>query len=98
MMPQVWLGNDARVPLTVTKDLVVTLSRQARKDMHVTLQYDSPISAPVQKGETVGTIIVTAPDTPQQELPLVTATAVPRMDAGGRIATLAGYLVWHNWR
>ncbi len=95
---QVWLGNDARVPLTVTKDLVVTLSRQARKDMHVTLQYDSPIPAPVQKGETVGTIIVTAPDTPQQELPLVAAAAVPRMDAGGRIATLAGYLVWHNWR
>jgi D-alanyl-D-alanine carboxypeptidase (penicillin-binding protein 5/6) len=93
---QVWLGNDARVPLTVTKDLVVTLSRQARKDMHVTLQYDSPIPAPVQKGETVGTIIVTAPDTPQQELPLVTAAAVPRMDAGGRIATLAGYLVWHK--
>ena len=93
---EVWLGNDARVPLTVTKDLVVTLSRQARKDMHVTLQYDSPIAAPVQKGETVGTIIVTAPDTPQQELPLVTAAAVPRMDAGGRIATLAGYLVWHK--
>ena len=93
---EVWLGNDARVPLTVTKDLVVTLSRQARKDMHVTLQYDSPIAAPVQKGETVGTIIVTAPDTPQQELLLVTAAAVPRMDAGGRIATLAGYLVWHK--
>jgi serine-type D-Ala-D-Ala carboxypeptidase (penicillin-binding protein 5/6) len=93
---QVWLGNDARVPLTVTKDLVVTLSRQARKDMKVTLQYDSPIPAPVQKGETVGTIIVAAPDTPQQELPLIAAASVPRMDVGGRIATLAGYLVWHN--
>jgi serine-type D-Ala-D-Ala carboxypeptidase (penicillin-binding protein 5/6) len=93
---QVWLGNDARVPLTVTKDLVVTLSRQARKDMKVTLQYDSPIPAPVQKGETVGTIIVSAPDTPQQELPLIAAAPVPRMDVGGRIATLAGYLVWHN--
>ncbi len=29
-----------------------------------------------------------------QELPLVAATGVGRMDAMGRIATLAGYLVW----
>ena len=93
---QVWLGNDARVPLTVGKDLVVTLSRNARKNMQVSVQYDSPIPAPVQKGETIGKIVVAAPDTPQQETPLVAAADVPRMDAMGRVATLAGYLVWGN--
>ncbi len=91
---QVWLGNDARVPLTVGKDLTVTLSRKARKDMQVAVQYDSPIRAPVQKGEAVGKIVVSAPDMQPQELPLVAATGVGRMDAMGRIATLAGYLVW----
>ncbi len=91
---QVWLGGDARVALTVDKDLVVTLSRKQRKDMQVALQYDSPIPAPVQKGESLGKIVVTAPDMPQQEVPLVAATEVRRMDAVGRIATLAGYLVW----
>jgi D-alanyl-D-alanine carboxypeptidase (penicillin-binding protein 5/6) len=82
------------VALTVDKDLVVTLSRKQRKDMQVALQYDSPIPAPVQKGESLGKIVVTAPDMPQQEVPLVAATEVRRMDAVGRIATLAGYLVW----
>jgi serine-type D-Ala-D-Ala carboxypeptidase (penicillin-binding protein 5/6) len=91
-----WLGNDAHVPLTVTKDLVITLSRSARKNMQVAEQYDSPIPAPIKKGETVGDIVVTAPDTPQQEVPLVAAADVPRMDAMGRIATLAGYLIWRN--
>jgi serine-type D-Ala-D-Ala carboxypeptidase (penicillin-binding protein 5/6) len=95
---QVWLGNAARVPLTVEKDLVVTLSRQQRKDMQVALQYDSPIPAPVQSAETLGKIVVTAPDMPQQEVPLVAATNVGRMDAMGRIATLAGYLVWGDRR
>jgi D-alanyl-D-alanine carboxypeptidase (penicillin-binding protein 5/6) len=93
---QIWLGNDARVPLTVGKDLVVTLSRKQRKDMQVALQYDSPIPAPVQKGETLGKIVVSAPDMTQQEVPLVAAADVARMDAMGRIATLAGYLVWGN--
>jgi serine-type D-Ala-D-Ala carboxypeptidase (penicillin-binding protein 5/6) len=91
---EVWLGKQARVPLTVRKDLVVTLSRTARKNMQVTEQYDSPIPAPVKQGETVGNIVITAPDMPQQDVPLVAATDVGRMDAIGRIATLAGYLVW----
>jgi len=95
---QVWLGNDARVPLTVGKDLVVTLSRKARKDMQVAVQYDSPIPAPVQKGEAIGKIVVTAPEMTQQEIPLVAAANVGRMDAVGRIATLAGYLVWGDRR
>jgi D-alanyl-D-alanine carboxypeptidase (penicillin-binding protein 5/6) len=93
---QVWLGNDARVPLTVSKDLVLTLSRKQRKDMQVALQYDSPIPAPVQKGASVGKIVVAAPDMPPQEVSLVAAAGVARMDAIGRIATLAGYLVWGN--
>jgi serine-type D-Ala-D-Ala carboxypeptidase (penicillin-binding protein 5/6) len=91
---EVWLGNDARVTLTVSRDLVVTLSRPARKGMEVGVQYDSPIPAPVNKGETVGQIVVTAPDTPQQQLPLIAAAGVGREDPVARIATLAGYLVW----
>ena len=91
---QVWLGADARVPLSVTKNLVVTLPRQARPGMKVTLQYDSPIPAPVAKGETLGKIVVTAPNLVPIEMPLVATRNVPRMNAVGRIATLAGYLVW----
>ena len=93
---QVWLGNNGHVPLTVGKDLVVTLSRKARKEMKVAVQYDSPIPAPVQKGETVGKIVVTAPDGGDHEVPLIASADVARMNAMGRIATLAGYLVWGN--
>ncbi len=92
----VWLGDQARVPLTVGKDLVVTLSRKERKEMQVALDYDSPIPAPVAKGAQVGKIVISAPDMPPQEVPLIAADPVPRMDTIGRIATLAGYLVWGN--
>jgi D-alanyl-D-alanine carboxypeptidase (penicillin-binding protein 5/6) len=94
---EVWLGTLARVPLTVEKDLAITLSRSARKNMQVAEQYDSPIPAPVKKGESVGEIVVTASETPQQQVPLVAGADVGRMDPMGRIATLAGYLIWHHW-
>ncbi|MGH7060488.1 MAG: D-alanyl-D-alanine carboxypeptidase family protein, partial [Stellaceae bacterium] len=90
----VWLGAAARVPLTVAKDLVVTLPRKSRKEMKVTADYEAPAPAPVKKGETLGKLVVTAPDTAPIEVPLVAAADVGRMDPLGRVATLAGYLVW----
>lgn len=92
----VWLGSEPKVPLTVAKDLVLTLPRRARKDMKVTAQYDPPIAAPITKGQTVGKVVVTAPDVPPTEVPLVAGADVGRMDPLGRIAVLAGYLVWGN--
>jgi serine-type D-Ala-D-Ala carboxypeptidase (penicillin-binding protein 5/6) len=91
---EVWLGGEAKVPLTVAKDFVVTLPRKSRKDMKVTIDYDRPIPAPVKQGDTVGKVVMTAPDVPAAEAPLIAAASVDRMNAFGRIATLAGYLVW----
>jgi serine-type D-Ala-D-Ala carboxypeptidase (penicillin-binding protein 5/6) len=95
---EVWLGADPKVPLTVGRDLVVTLPRKSRKDMKVTVEYDRPIPAPVGKGQPLGKVIATAPDAAPAEAPLVAAASVDRMDALGRIATLAGYLVWGGRR
>ena len=95
---ELWLGAEPKVPLTVREDLVVTMPRRSRKDMKVTVEYDRPIPAPVSKGQTVGKVVVTAPDMPPTEAPLIAASDVGRMDTLGRIATLAGYLVWGGRR
>ena len=95
---EVWLGSDPKVPLTVANDLVVTLPRKSRKDMKVTVDYDRPIPAPVEKGRMGGKLVVTAPDVPPTEVPLVAGADVDRMDPLSRVATLAGYLVWGGRR
>jgi serine-type D-Ala-D-Ala carboxypeptidase (penicillin-binding protein 5/6) len=95
---EVWLGAEPKVPLSVGKDLIVTLPRKARKDMKVTVEYDRPLSAPIERGMTVGRVVVTVPDYPPVEATLVSAASVERMNTFGRIATLAGYLVWGQRR
>jgi serine-type D-Ala-D-Ala carboxypeptidase (penicillin-binding protein 5/6) len=90
----VWLGAQPRVPLTVARDLVLTLPRNADKDMKVTAEYDAPIPAPIRKGEILGKLVVTAPKMPPVEVPLVAAADVGRMGPLAKVATLAGYLVW----
>ena len=92
----VWLGAEPKVPVTVDKDLVVTLPRGARKDMKVSVSYERPVPAPVKKGQAVGEIIVSAPDMPAKTAKLYAAAADDRMGVMGRMATVAGYWIWGN--
>src|SRR5579863_8563722 len=59
---EVWLGTEAKVPLAVSKDLVVTMPRKSRKDMKVSVAYDDPVPAPIKKGDQIGKVVVAAPD------------------------------------
>jgi serine-type D-Ala-D-Ala carboxypeptidase (penicillin-binding protein 5/6) len=90
----VWLGTEPKVPLTVATDAQITLPRKSRKDMKVTLVYDKPLKAPVMKGETVGKLVVTAPDVAPIEVPVITAASVERMGPLGRMGAAASYLVF----
>jgi serine-type D-Ala-D-Ala carboxypeptidase (penicillin-binding protein 5/6) len=93
---EVWLGEEAKVAMTVPSDLVVTLPRRSRRDMKVKVSYDKPVPAPVKQGDEIGKIVVTAPDVPPFEQPLYAATNVAPISTIGRMATLAGYLIWGN--
>jgi serine-type D-Ala-D-Ala carboxypeptidase (penicillin-binding protein 5/6) len=91
---EVWLGNEPKVGMTVANDLVVTLPRRSRRDMKVTTTYDKPLPAPVKKGDEIGKVVVTAPEIQSIERPLYAAANVAPIGALGRMATLAGYLIW----
>ena len=91
---EVWLGTAGRVPLTVDKDLVVTLPRKARKDMKVTAEFSQPLPAPIHKGQEIGKLVVSAPNMSDVDAPLYAAADVPRMGPFGRMAVVAGHMIW----
>jgi D-alanyl-D-alanine carboxypeptidase (penicillin-binding protein 5/6) len=94
----VWLGDSAKVPLTVSSDAVVTIPRRSRKDMKVTAVYDKPIKAPIAQGQEVGKLVVTVPNQTPTEFPLVTASAVERLGAMGRVGAALSYMVFGGKR
>lgn len=81
----VWLGTESTVPLTVAKDLVVTMPRNARKDMTATVRYSAPVPAPVAAGEEIAVLTITAPDMVPAEIPLVAGTSVEEAGMFGRL-------------
>ncbi len=90
----VWMGVQDKVTVAPAKDATVTLWLAARKDLKVTAVYDGTLKAPVAKGQIVGKLVVTAPDSDPVEIPLQATEEVDRLGPLGRMAETAGYLLW----
>jgi serine-type D-Ala-D-Ala carboxypeptidase (penicillin-binding protein 5/6) len=89
----VWLGAERTVPLVAGKDLVVTMPRNWRQKASIKVSYDSPIAAPVMKGDVVGKLAVTGDGVPNMTLPLMAASDVPKLGLPGRaLAVLTSYV------
>jgi D-alanyl-D-alanine carboxypeptidase (penicillin-binding protein 5/6) len=91
---EVWLGAKTKVPLVTTQGLTVSMARTARKDMKVTLSYDGPVKAPIQAGQPIGTLTVTAPDIAPQSIPVVAGAAVEALGPFGRIGAALSHMIW----
>jgi len=90
----VWLGDAKTVPLVAGEDLLVTLPRRARQGMKVTAVYQEPIPAPIQKGQQVGKLVITAPGVAARELPLIAGESVGQLGPVGRVGAAVSYLVF----
>ncbi len=90
---RVWLGVQPTVPLVGAQPVVLTMPRNWRQTARITVQYDTPIPAPVAKGKPLGTLTVTGQGVPQTTIPLVAGADVPRLALPGRaLAVLAHYV------
>ena len=82
---EVWLGTEDAVPLTVDRDLEVTLTPDERDQMTVTVKYDGPIPAPIHPGDPVATLVVSVPGHDPLRVPLVAGQGVERLGVVGRL-------------
>jgi D-alanyl-D-alanine carboxypeptidase (penicillin-binding protein 5/6) len=90
----VYLGERNRVPMVGGRDLVLTLPRQWRSRLQVRLRYEAPLTAPVARGQTIGTMIVGGQGVPQLEVPLLAGADVERLGIVSRIPAVVSRLVF----
>jgi D-alanyl-D-alanine carboxypeptidase (penicillin-binding protein 5/6) len=89
----VWLGAEPGVPLVGGRDLVVTMPRNWRDKAKVTVEYEAPLPAPIERGSVVGRLAVSGPGVPEMSVPLLAGADVPRLGLPGRaMAVLAHYV------
>ena len=89
----VWLGHGKTVPLVGGRDLVVTLPRSWRQTASIKISYDSPIRAPIAKGDTIGTLLLRGQGVPAMDVKLLAGVDVPRLSLPMRgLAVLSHYV------
>ena len=87
-------GAQDEVAVTVEKDVLVTMAKQASKNYEAMLKLTSPLVAPLKKGQEVGTLELTLPDQSISKIPVVTAVSVEGASFLKRLMGSISYLLW----
>jgi D-alanyl-D-alanine carboxypeptidase (penicillin-binding protein 5/6) len=91
---KVWLGTRSSVPLVGGRDLVITMPRQWRQSAKIEVEYETPITAPVNRGDMLGKLTVSGKGVPAMEVPLLAGADVPRLGLPGRaMAVVSRYVL-----
>jgi len=88
-----WQGVTPTVPLVIDQPATVTMSFAERKGLKAVVDMPETVKAPIAAGQTVGKLVVSIPGMADQEFPLKTAAAVPRLGFFPRISMAVGYLL-----
>ncbi len=89
----VWQGTSRTVPLVIPTDVVLTMSREARKEMKATVRYDGPIAAPIAEGDVVGQVVITGPGLPIRTFDLQAGASVDELGIFGKAMSALAQLV-----
>jgi len=89
----VWLGEKALVPLVISDDLTLTLTRRDRRKMKATIQYNSPIPAGIIKGTPLARLVLEGPDMGTRTVPLLAGEDVGKVGPFGKIGSAIEFLL-----
>lgn len=89
----VWMGQAASVPLVAAQDVILLLPVVGREDLDGAIAVEGPLAAPVEAGAPLGTLTLTHPGLPSQQIPLVAGADVPRAGPLRRVQVAGGVVL-----
>ncbi|GBQ45894.1 D-alanyl-D-alanine carboxypeptidase family protein [Komagataeibacter sucrofermentans] len=92
----VWLGQAPTVPLVATRDVTLTLPHGWQNRVHVSMDYRSPVPAPVTAGQQLGEMVIANTGLAEIRIPLVAGADVPRLGLMGRATAVLGRKLGHG--
>lgn len=91
---EVWLGETPTVPLVISEDLAITMSRRQRAEMKVSIEYTNPVSAPITKGQNIGELVVELRGREPVRMPLQAGQSIEEVGGLGKIGAAFNYLLF----
>ena len=91
---KVWLGEKSKIEVTTDKDIYLTVPKRKKSSIKAVAEYNSPIEAPVEKGDKIGKLFVYINDELKDETNILAKESIKRANIFSRLFTSFNYLVW----
>ena len=90
----VWLGTKESVSAYVESDIYKTIPKARKKFLKVSINYQGPIQAPINKGDILGKLRVTFKGELLDEYDLLAFEDVERLNIFSRLMKSINFLIW----
>ena len=94
LQAKVWLGDKKTVPLVINEDTKITIPSKSRDKLQFKIEYDSPISAPIEEGTKIAELEITAPGIDSLRIPLYAGHTITSLGPLSKLLSIVNYLVW----
>jgi serine-type D-Ala-D-Ala carboxypeptidase (penicillin-binding protein 5/6) len=90
----VWMGKKNKVNISVPEDIYVTIPKRKKSIVKVVMEYETPISAPIKKGEKLGVLNVYIANELKKSVDFHSSENIKRANIFSRLLKSFNYLVW----
>ena len=90
----VWLGKEDFVETYTNEDIYKTIKKAKKKLLKVSVNYDGPVEAPIEKDEKLATLKVVYDDELVGEYDLLSSKEIKKVNIFTRLIKSINYLIW----
>ena len=90
----VWQGKQKKVKAYISSDIYQTIPKAKKKYLKVTVNYEGPLEAPIEKNEVIGKMKITYKDEVVGNYDLFASESVQKQNIISRILSSINFLIW----
>ena len=90
----VWQGKQKKVKAYISSDIYKTIPKAKKKYLKVTVNYEGPLEAPIEKNDVIGKMKITYKDEVVGNYDLFASESVQKQNIISRILSSINFLIW----
>ena len=90
----VWQGKQKKVKAYISSDIYKTIPKAKKKYLRVTVNYEGPLEAPIEKNDVIGKMKITYKDEVVGNYDLFASESVQKQNIISRILSSINFLIW----
>jgi D-alanyl-D-alanine carboxypeptidase (penicillin-binding protein 5/6) len=94
MKLDVWHGKKSKIETHVNEDVYVTVPKRKKKTIKAVIEYNSPVRAPIKKGEKIAVLNIYISDQLKKKVDIFSSEEIERTNIFSRLFKSLNFLVW----